>query len=84
VAELHEKVLTALRPLGQVIDALDDVPETGRVTGVIISPAFEGLDHRERQHRVWAALNLMLTADEADRVGPIATLTPAEASVRAV
>jgi hypothetical protein len=83
MAELHAKILRALAQLGDVYDGLDDVPETGCITGVIVSAAFDGLDHRARQHKLWGVLDGSLTPEEARHVGPIATLTPAEAPVRA-
>jgi hypothetical protein len=40
------------------------------------------LDHRQRQQILWQLLNGLLSAEEADRVGPIVTMTPAEATVK--
>jgi hypothetical protein len=81
VVKLHKKIISVLRERWpDVVDALDDVKGTHGVTGVIISKAFDGLSHEARQQRLWKLLNKSLTADEAANVGPIATLTPAEAN----
>jgi hypothetical protein len=80
----HKKVMRVLRAqFKDVEDALDDVPSTGRITGVIISPSFNRLEFSERQARLDAALKKGLTKDEYDHVGPIAILTPREAHVKA-
>jgi len=65
-----------------VVDAVDDVDGGYGVTGVIISRAFNGLDHDVRQKRLWSVLNKALTSGELEQIGPIATLTPAEANVK--
>jgi len=83
--ELHDKLIQRLRGnFKEVVDCLDDVEATGRVTGVIISPVFVGLDHEDRQTRLWSVLESGLTPEELENVGPIAALTPSEANVRAV
>ena len=83
MAQLHKKVITLLRHrFVDVVDALEDVPSTGRITGVIVSPSFEDLDYEERQEQLWSALDAGLTAEEARQVGPIAVLIPAEANVK--
>jgi len=83
LAKLHKKIISVLRQRWpDVVDALDDVQGTHRVTGVIITKAFNGLSHEVRQQRLWKLLNKSLTADDAENVGPIATLTPAEANTK--
>ena len=85
MGKLHKKVMRVLRKrFGDVADALEDVEETGRVLGVIISPAFNGLNFDERQLRLWNALKDELSPEEEANVGPIAVLTPVEADVKAM
>lgn len=85
MGKLHKKVIRVLRKrFGEVTDALEDVEETGRVMGVVIGAAFNGLDFDERQLRLWNALKDGLTPAEEANVGPIAVLTPAEADVKAM
>ena len=82
MGKLHKKVIRVLKQsFSDVIDALDEVPETNRITGVVISSVFEGLSHKKRQTRLWRALEAGLTKDEQEDVGPIAALTPAEAMI---
>jgi hypothetical protein len=57
------------------------VQETGRVLGAVIASGFRGLDHEERQRQLWNQLEAALTVDELRMVGPVVTLTPAEATV---
>lgn len=85
MAKLHKKVIRVLRQqFGEVRDGLEQIESTGRVTGAVISSAFNGLDFDERQVRLWNALRAGLTpAEEAD-VGPIVALTPAESDVKAI
>jgi hypothetical protein len=68
----------------EVQDALDDVPETGRITGAIISPSFNRLGFSQRQKRLESALKNGLSRDEYAHVGPIVVLTPREADVKAI
>jgi hypothetical protein len=83
MGKLHKKVIVALRrSWSDVVDALDDIEELDRVTGVVISAAFRRLEHEGRQKKLWRVLKKALTADEFSRVGPIATLTPEEAGVK--
>jgi len=80
MAKLRKKVIQTLRQRWpDVVDALDDVEGSHRVTGVVISKAFNGLSHETRQQRLWNVLKKTLTQDELSDIGPIATLTPAEA-----
>ncbi|HEV8291167.1 MAG TPA: hypothetical protein VGP94_04570 [Tepidisphaeraceae bacterium] len=83
MGKLHKKVISALRRAwSDVEDALDDVEELGTVIGVVASPVFRRLDHEARQKKLRKVLKKSLTADEFDRVGPIATLTPEELHVK--
>ena len=83
MGKLHRKVIRAIRErFKDAEDALDEVRSTGRVTGVVISRAFEGLDFPERQERLNRLLRRKLTPEEFADVGPIAALTPAEATVK--
>ena len=83
MGKLHQKVMRILTEnLGDVTDALDEVAETGRLTGVIISKVFNKLTHKGRQDLLWKALEGGLTSAEQSHVGPIATLTPAEANLK--
>jgi len=83
MGKLHRKIISVLRRAwSDVDDALDDVEELGTVMGVIASPVFRRLDHEARQKKLWSVLKKSLTADEFDRVGPIATLTPEELRVK--
>jgi len=83
MGKLHKKIISTLRrSWSEVSDFLDDIPETGRVMGVIASPVFRKLDHDARQRTLWNVLKKSLTSDELENVGPIATLTPEESSVK--
>ena len=46
-----------------------------------LSEAFRGLDHDARQQQVWKYLEDALTPEEMRHLGPIVTLTPAEAEI---
>jgi acid stress-induced BolA-like protein IbaG/YrbA len=81
--DLHAKVVRLLRrQLADFEHQLEKLPG-GRVSGVVISSAFNGMDHQKRQAKLWANLRSGLDADELRSVGAIAALTPAEASVKA-
>jgi len=83
--KLRKKVIRVLRRrFGDVTDALEQVESTGRVTGVVVSSAFNGLSDKERQVRLWQAIEDGMTPREQADVGPIAALTPAEANVKAM
>jgi hypothetical protein len=80
---LHAKIIRLLRrELPDFDHALEKLPG-GRVSGVVISSAFDSMDHRKRQDKLWGILKRDLTAEELAAVGAIAALTPAEASVKA-
>jgi len=84
MARLHQKVVRLLRDqLSDLGDALEDLPG-GRVSGVVISSAFNSLDHQARQEKLYGILKRGLSAQELAAVGAIAALTPAEASVKAI
>jgi len=70
------------RDLKNFQDALEDLPG-GRVSGVIISSTFESMTHQLRQKKLSEILSGNLTDDEYAAVGAIATLTPAEVSLKA-
>lgn len=53
-----------------------------RVTGYVVSSDFKGLDHGPRQEMLAKFLETGLTKHELCDVGPIVTMTPAEASVK--
>lgn len=82
MGKLRKKVIRILKvSFTNIVDALDEVADTGRITGVIISDKFDGKSHKERQKMLWKALDTELTKDEQADIGPIATLTPAEAAL---
>jgi len=84
MARLHQKVVRVLRrQLPDLSDALEDLPG-GRVSGVVVSSAFNSMDHQSRQDKLYAILKRGLTAQELAAVGAVAALTPAEASVKAI
>jgi hypothetical protein len=79
---LHTKIIHILRQeLPDFDHALDKLPG-GRVSGVVISSAFNSMDHRKRQDKLWRILKRGLNAEELESVGAIAALTPEEATVK--
>ena len=54
-----------------------------RISGHVISPAFRGLEHRERQKRIWDALEAELNVDAVKLVGLLLAYTPEEWSLGA-
>jgi hypothetical protein len=60
---------------------LEPAERADRVLGFVVSPDFEGLDHRKRQARLKSALEANLPAEELSLIGPIITMTPAEAEI---
>lgn len=78
---LQQKVIETLRShlSRDVEDGLETVPSSGRVTGWVAAAAFEGKDHPQRQKLLWDTLDRELTQQERSKVGPVVTLTPAEA-----
>ena len=83
MGSLHKKVIKALkkRISEDVIDGLETIKSTRRVTGWVASSGFDRLDDQQRQTRLWRALKLELDPEELDRVGPIVALTPAETEI---
>ena len=77
--ELHEKVKKALE---QTFADLQDYLEEhgGRVSGYVVSSAFDELDDAARQKRLWEVLKKELAAEELLHVGPIATLGQQESA----
>lgn len=83
MAKLHKKIVSVLRKkFVDLQDGLDDLPG-GRVSGVVVSAAFETMSHQQRQSRLQSILENELTPQERSAVGAIALLTPAEASAKA-
>lgn len=52
-----------------------------RITGYVVSSAFSGCEHRERQDKLREAMEAVLTPEEFTRIGPIVTMSPAEADI---
>jgi acid stress-induced BolA-like protein IbaG/YrbA len=67
--------------LAGYVSALEQVPETGRIMGFVVSSAFTDLSDRKRQRLLNKLLYAALDRQELLRVGPIVTMTPDEASV---
>lgn len=84
MAKVHQKLIRTLRTkFKDVEDHLEDLPG-GRVSGILVSSAFEQLDHGDRQKKVWTILKRSLSTKEFQLVGAIALLTPAELNVKAI
>jgi acid stress-induced BolA-like protein IbaG/YrbA len=82
--KLHRKIMKVLRQkLENVEDALHDIQDSETIMGVIVSSSFERRSHKVRQQMLWDILGDALTKEELEHVGAIATLTPAEATVKA-
>lgn len=80
---LYKKVIGLLeRELPDFDHALEKLPG-GRVSGVVISSAFDKLSHPKRQKLLQDVFRRGLDEAELSAVGAIATLTPSEASVKA-
>jgi hypothetical protein len=83
VAKIHQKVVGTLRrELKHFQDGLEELPG-GRISGVIVSSSFAGMDHQARQDKLTSILKKHLSPQELASVGAIALLTPAEAQVKA-
>lgn len=78
------KVTRVLRASFPDVDvaALERVPNTGRLTGVIVSDAFARKDHTRRQSLLWRTLKKGLTPQEVRDLGPIVALTFSEMFAR--
>jgi len=76
------KLLSVLRDaFGDVEDALEVMPE--RITGAIVSSAFDDMNHEQRQKKLKRVLREKLNAIELQQVSAIVGLTPAERYVKA-
>lgn len=60
---------------------LEPAERADRVLGFIVSTDFVGLDHGKRQAHLKRVLEQGLSQDELARIGPIITMTPAEADI---
>src|SRR5262245_31555928 len=81
MAALKQKVIAVLRSTFRELEAyLDGPSRTSRLIGIVVSPDFRYVEDEERQNRLWSALEMGLSPTEVRQLGPIATLTPAEAS----
>ena len=81
----QEQVIGAIRRhLNNVDDGLFTIRATGRIMGFVASPEFAELDHKERQERLWNALNSELSPEETANVGPLTAMTPDEARLHAI
>lgn len=79
---LHDKVVATLRRrFPDLRDGLDVVPATGRITGIVVSDAFDGDSDADRQKMLCDALQSGLSSEELRQIGPIVTMTPAEAEI---
>jgi acid stress-induced BolA-like protein IbaG/YrbA len=74
--DFKEKVEKALRSHFQV-EHLDLTDDNG-ITGVMISPDFEGVGRQDRHRRIDRALRENLTDCRRRRITLISTLTPVE------
>ena len=74
-----EKALAA--ELSEFRSGLEIAEVSQRVFGFVVSSDFEGMDHHERQGRLRSILQAALAGEELERVGPIVTMTPAEADI---
>lgn len=52
--------------------------ELGRFTAIVVSPAFEGMDEGERQHRVWKQVIDRLEPQASTAIEFIYTYSPSE------
>jgi hypothetical protein len=60
---------------------LESAESAERVLGFVVSSDFEGRDDRDRQGKLKTILEGALSRDELRLVGPIVTMTPAEAEI---
>jgi hypothetical protein len=61
-----------------LVDGLEVIESTGRITGWIASTAFDELDDGERQDLLWGALEQDLSKQDLAHLGPIVALAPVE------
>ncbi|MCK4343347.1 MAG: hypothetical protein KAY37_16655 [Phycisphaerae bacterium] len=57
---------------------------SGRILGFIVSSAFTGRTHEERQARLAKILKKELNSADLAKIGPIVTMTPEEADYKDV
>ncbi len=77
-----------IQKLNQILDSelanfrsgLERGTSNDRVTGFVISSDFDRLSHEQRQRKLSAILARRLSEDERNRVGPIVTMSQAEAA----
>lgn len=68
--------------LPDFVSGLQQNPQTRRILGFVVSTAFEGLQHAERQRRLRASFERRYKPHElAQFLGPVVAMTPAEALV---
>jgi len=80
MASLKNRIEQLLRSSLDHLDShLERLPD-GRVAGTIVSADFSGVDHDDRQKRLWKILD-ELPAESVSKVGAITALTPEEWSV---
>jgi len=78
LTEKVRSIITATFGDAKIHDLGIDANGYGRVTGVIVSPGFEGQTHLWRQDRLWDALKEGLSPDELRRVSLLMTVSPSE------
>ncbi|GMV42458.1 MAG: hypothetical protein AMXMBFR64_41740 [Myxococcales bacterium] len=66
--------------LGANTDCHLETSTSGRVGGIVISPAFSGKSQHERQELLWDELRVRLSKAEANNILALLTLTPDELS----
>jgi len=81
--KLQKKVVRILKEEMPDIKAFFEPTDSGLVTGAVVSRRFARMQFLQRQRLLQRVLRKGLTADENQKVGTIAALTPAEAEVPA-
>lgn len=79
-ASTTNKVKTALTERLRLVEPefYLERPAAGRVSGSVVSDAFRGLNHVERQRRIWDALEVEFGKDARHRIGTLLAYTKAE------
>jgi acid stress-induced BolA-like protein IbaG/YrbA len=72
-----EEVLTTRLALQDPEFHLEVLP-TGSVSGSIVSDSFDGMDHLERQHKIWDALDAVLGNNSSEMVGTLLAYSKTE------
>lgn len=67
--------------LADFVSGLEEDAETGRVMGYVVSSDFDRMEQASRQKRVREILKAALPSEQYRLVGPIVTMSPAEADV---